>query len=197
MEQQMAELVQQMQQLTAENRRLSDTVGQLQQQAAVHAANQQAAQAVAHALGGLPQQLAQAIGNRPAQGRRSLVDVRGLGKPPAFQNDEKTFVTWARKVENYASSVYPELRQILPHVCEQERDEHVDPESLAAEPDLDADDVDLLTEMNEQMHVILSSLTDGETFDIVMGSGRGRGYEAWRRIHRRWDPLTTGRARCC
>ena len=49
--------------------------------------------------------------------------------------------------------------------------------------DLDADDVDLLTEMNEQMHVILSSLTDGETFDVVMGSGRGRGYEAWRQLH--------------
>eukprot|EP00971_Amphidinium_carterae_P325152 6455272-Amphidinium_carterae.1 len=28
-----------------------------------------------------------------------------------------------------------------------------------------------------------------------MGAGAGEGLEAWRRLHRRWDPLTTGRAR--
>ena len=90
----------------------------------------------------------------------------------------KQFVTWARKVENYSSSVYPELRQILPHACEQDGADRVTPEELAAEPDLEIDDVDLLTEMDEQMHVILSSLTDGETFDIVMAAGGGRDLDA-------------------
>eukprot|EP00971_Amphidinium_carterae_P175743 3483520-Amphidinium_carterae.1 len=28
-----------------------------------------------------------------------------------------------------------------------------------------------------------------------MGAGAGEGLEAWRRLHRRWGPLTTGRAR--
>eukprot|EP00971_Amphidinium_carterae_P332057 6465990-Amphidinium_carterae.1 len=39
------------------------------------------------------------------------------------------------------------------------------------------------------------SLTDGDSFDLVVGAGPGEGLEAWRRLHRRWDPLTTGRAR--
>ena len=39
------------------------------------------------------------------------------------------------------------------------------------------------------------SLCDKESFDIVIGAGAGEGLEAWRRLHRRWDPLTTGRAR--
>ena len=36
------------------------------------------------------EQLAEAVGNRPVA-RRSLVDVHGLGKPPAFTNDDKQF----------------------------------------------------------------------------------------------------------
>ena len=32
-------------------------------------------------------------------------------------------------------------------------------------------------------------------FDILVGSGSREGLEAWRRLHKRWDPLTTGRAR--
>eukprot|EP00971_Amphidinium_carterae_P033414 658064-Amphidinium_carterae.1 len=39
------------------------------------------------------------------------------------------------------------------------------------------------------------SLTDGESFDLVMGAAAGEGLEAWRRLHRRWDPLRTGRER--
>eukprot|EP00971_Amphidinium_carterae_P032249 635369-Amphidinium_carterae.1 len=32
-------------------------------------------------------------------------------------------------------------------------------------------------------------------WDIIVGAGPGSEIEAWRRLHRRWDPLTTGRAR--
>ena len=39
------------------------------------------------------------------------------------------------------------------------------------------------------------TLVEGESFDILVGSGSGEGLEAWRRLHKRWDPLTTGRAR--
>ena len=39
------------------------------------------------------------------------------------------------------------------------------------------------------------TLVEGESFDIRVGSGSGEGLEVWRRLHKRWDPLTTGRAR--
>ena len=39
------------------------------------------------------------------------------------------------------------------------------------------------------------TFVEGESFDILVGSGSGEGLEAWRRLHNLWDPLTTGRAR--
>ena len=39
------------------------------------------------------------------------------------------------------------------------------------------------------------TLVEGESFDTLVGSGSGEGLEAWRRLHERWDALTTGRAR--
>ena len=34
---------------------------------------------------------------------------------------------------------------------------------------------------------MLSVLTDGESFDVVMSAGGGRGFESWRKLHRRWE----------
>ena len=47
----------------------------------------------------------------------------------------------------------------------------------------------------DQLYTVLMTLVEGESFDILVGSGSGEGLEAWRRLHKRWDPLTTGRAR--
>ena len=44
----------------------------------------------------------------------------------------------------------------------------------------------LSTEIDGQLFVVLSALTDGESFDVVMSAGGD---------HRRWDPHTAGRAR--
>ena len=43
---------------------------------------------------------------------------------------------------------------------------------------------------------MLSALTDGESFDIVMSAGdHGFERESWRKLHGRWNPYTAGRAR--
>ena len=42
---------------------------------------------------------------------------------------------------------------------------------------------------------MLPTLTDGESFDVVMSVGGDLGFESWRKLHRRWDPYTAGRAR--
>ena len=46
-----------------------------------------------------------------------------------------------------------------------------------------------------QLFAVLSALTEGESFDIVMSAGGDHGFESWRKLHGRWNPCTAGRAR--
>ena len=39
------------------------------------------------------------------------------------------------------------------------------------------------------------ALTDGPSFDLVVGIGPLEGLEAWRKLHSRWDPSISGRSR--
>ena len=55
--------------------------------------------------------------------------------------------------------------------------------------------LDTLRMLVDQLYTVLMTLVEGESFDILVGSGPGEGLEAWRCLHKRWDPLTTGRAR--
>ena len=43
--------------------------------------------------------------------------------------------------------------------------------------------------------MVLSALTEGESFDIVMSAGGDHGFDSWRKLHGRWNPYTAGRAR--
>ena len=56
-------------------------------------------------------------------------------------------------------------------------------------------EAELSTEKNGQLFIVLSALTDGESFDVVMSAGGDHGFESWRKLHRRWDQYTAGRAR--
>ena len=49
----------------------------------------------------------------------------------------------------------------------------------------------------DQLYRVLSSLTTGESEDIVVGCANlaASGFEAWRRLSRRWYPVTAGRKR--
>ena len=55
--------------------------------------------------------------------------------------------------------------------------------------------LDTLRMLADQLFSVLMTLVEGESFDIFVGSGSGEGLEAWRRLHKSWDSLTTGRAR--
>ena len=62
-------------------------------------------------------------------------------------------------------------------------------------PDGIDDEVPNLGDKDTQLHVALQNLTEGESYDIVMGSGTKNGVEAFRRLVRRWDPASGGRRR--
>ena len=55
--------------------------------------------------------------------------------------------------------------------------------------------VETSAEIDGQLFVVLSALTDAESFDVVMSAGGDHGFESWRELHRRWNPYTAGRAR--
>ena len=113
----------------------------------------------------------------------TLVDTTGLGKPPPLKNTESEFVSWARRTENFVVSAHPGARDVLTWAVEKES---------ATEVVMPPDTLRMLA---DQLYIVLMTLVEGEPFDILVGSGSGEGLEAWRRLHKRWDPLTTGRAR--
>ena len=55
--------------------------------------------------------------------------------------------------------------------------------------------VETSAEIDGQLFVVLSALTDGESFDVIMSAGGDHGFESWRELHGRWNPYTAGRAR--
>ena len=175
-------------QLAGENQQLAAALTSLQAQFSQQAAVQTQLSQLTQALSGLPAAMAQTGGN---QGRRTLLDQRGLGKPHSFNNEEREFHVWAQKLTNYIASVFTDVRSSLIWCIEQTVEIDL---ALVANNDAVLDDASV-GEINEQLFIVLSSLTEGESFDVVSSAGAGCGYEAWRRLHRRWDPYTAGRAR--
>jgi hypothetical protein len=62
-------------------------------------------------LAALPGQVAAGIQHAsatrtPVQQNRSLIDVKGLGRPPSFNGGQSEFNVWSRKFENYIVSVF-------------------------------------------------------------------------------------------
>ena len=177
---------------------IEDAVRALQQQVST-LTNQNAAleaqlrgqQNIAQGLAELLVAITKVLSRAQAPTRRMLVDWRGLGKPPVFSGREEDFYVWAKKVENYVSGVFPNVRGALTFAAESQ--DVVTATTVAiGVPELG---VETSAEIDGQLFVVLSALTEGESFDIVMSAGSDHGFESWRKLHRKWDPHTAGRAR--
>ena len=55
--------------------------------------------------------------------------------------------------------------------------------------------VETSAEIDVQLFVVLSALTEGESLNTVMSARGDHGFESWRKLHGRWNPYTAGRAR--
>ena len=120
-----------------------------------------------------------------------LVDPKGLGKPPVFSGREEHFYVWTKKVEKYVSGVFPNVRGALAFAAESQ--DVVTAATVATGvPELG---VETSVEIDGLLFVVLSALTEGESFDIVMSAGGDHGFESWRKLHGRWNPYTGERAR--
>jgi len=187
----------QQQQIAQMQRELVNSNTQVQR---LTAENQQLYSQVTTGLSSLPQlvnSMVSVVGELKERGKPSLIDAKGLGKPQVYDEKEENFPKWVRKTENYIVGVLGEgFRKVLSWAVEQE-----DP---ILHPDWDAefgtladeeDRVDGVDEKVNQLYTALTSLTDDDSLDIVVGAGAGNGLEAWRKLHKRWDPSTGGRKR--
>ena len=66
--------------------------------------------------------------------------------------------------------------------------------AIAVAPGVPELEAEMSTEIDGELFIVLSALTVGESFDVVMSAGGDRGFESWRKLQRRWDPYTAGRA---
>ena len=171
-------------------RALQQQVNALMSQNAVLEAQLIRQQNIAQGLAELPGAITTVLSRSQAPTRRMLVDPKGLGKPPVFSGKEEHFYVWTKKIENYVSGVFPSVRGALAFAAESQ--DVVTAATVAiGVPELG---VETSAEKDGQLFVVLSALTDGESFDVVM-SGGDHGFESWRKLHGRWIPYTAWRAR--
>ena len=184
------QLVAQLAELRNPNQQLHQALQQVQQQQAQQ-------QGLVKALTDLPQTLAQTESSAVAATANStrthptLVDTKHLGKPPPLKNTEIDFVSWARRTENFVASVHPGARDVLTWAVEVESATVMEA-NAASEILMPWETLQVLADL---LYTVLMTLVESESFDILVGSGSREGLEAWRRLHKRWDPLTMGRAR--
>eukprot|EP00971_Amphidinium_carterae_P333094 6467608-Amphidinium_carterae.1 len=110
-----------LQALRDQNAQLAGAVAMLQQQQQTTTEVTQALASLPQTLAALPQTLASAVresGHKEAT-RKTMVDIKGLGKPPMLINPSSDFITWARKTENFVASVYAGAREVLAWSVEQ------------------------------------------------------------------------------
>ena len=135
---------------------------------------------VGHALGDLGLEAARA---RPSHtSRRPMVDTRGLGRPPVLRPDGKDWQTFEFKVGNYLEASRSGAREALQWAADQ------DGPITDEERDVGVGHfVDSVADLEEEVYVSLSAILEGEALDILLGTTRGRGLEAWRRLNQRFN----------
>ena len=116
-------------------------------------------QNIAQGLAELPGTITTVLRRSQAPTRRMLVDPKGLGKPPMFSRiEEEHFYVWTKKIENYVSGVFPNVRGPLAFAAESQ--DVVTAATVAiGVPELG---VETSAEIDAQLFVVMSALTEGE-----------------------------------
>eukprot|EP00971_Amphidinium_carterae_P275776 5472193-Amphidinium_carterae.1 len=130
----------------------------------------------------------------------TLVDVKGIGKPTSFAGGaegEQMWREWSTKLESFIIGVYGErFRAVLAWAAESAVElSQQNWEGRFGELSGDAVRADSITEKVSQVYIALQQLTSREAFDIVRNTPVANGVEAWRRLAKRFDPCTGSRQR--
>ena len=140
-------------------------------------------------------ELTKAITNQKGS---SMVDTRGIGKPPSFDGTEKNWREWRGKMTAYLYASDPGAETSLKWVEAQSgpitdtliADQTVDGEGRCSEKEYQAGQA-----LNKKLYLILSDTCKGEPYRMVESAGFGHGFEAWRVLMRRYASKTPGTKR--
>ena len=181
---------QQIQQLSDMVLQLQQNQARLEQENQVLRESQGGVSMLASAVGELAKSLEKKDDRKKSQ---ILMDTKGLGRPESFGNVEGDFRKWARSIDNlFITTFGREFIEILEYILEQEDAIEMSAmESAFGTGTIAA--INDLEDKADQIHRVLLTLTSGETEDLMVGASNG--FEAYRRVHRRWDPRTSGRKR--
>ena len=132
--------------------------------------------------------------NKGSSSSRSLVDIRGMGKPPVFKGTEEDWPEWAGKFANYLSAVHEDADTALEWAEERTGEiQEADIDDQFGDLADDNDKIENIGLIDMDVYRLLLQYMNGESYSIVKNTRRGRGLEAYRRLARRFDPATGGR----
>lgn len=125
--------------------------------------------------------------------KKSLFDSKGLGKPQTLTDDQtdQRFRLWSIKLEDYVAGIFGErFREAMQWAAE--FDTTVTSAVLTSNYGSGAVDptdvIEDVEEMNSKLYSALRSTTVGTPFDVVDNAESGNGLDAWRLLHRKFDP---------
>ena len=98
---------------------------------------------------------------------RTVVDIKGIGKPAPFKGDEVKFRMFAHKLAGFMSAVWPHARIVLRWAADQLETLNDDE---AEQGWTRTDRTELFRDVREfsaQLHAALIGLVEGEGFDLV------------------------------
>ena len=128
--------------------------------------------------------------------KMNLVDNKGLAKPDRFDGQESRFLYWRTRLEAFMTSVYPDLEDILQ--CAEESDHEItsaDVQAAWGATNPIERTIEDIEGIDTQVYAVLQTLVEKEPFTIVRSAGKHRGFDAWRRLVKRYDPSTGNRRR--
>ena len=149
-------------------RALQQQVNALMTQNATLEAQLLGQQSIAQGLAELPGVITTVLMRAQAPTRRMLVDQKGLGKPPSVLRQRRRLLCVDQEGRELRVCCVPNVRGALTFAVESQ--DAVTATSVAfGVLELEAG---LPTEVDGQLFAVLSALTDGESFDVVMSASR-------------------------
>ena len=125
------------------------------------------------------------------------VDAKGLGKPLTYDSSkpDKTpsFQDWSDSIITTIDAQMPGLYEVLEWMVQTQPKTAMAKDDVKLRfPHLDP----LLVEYSEHnLYAVLTTYTGGEARNLVRQAKRPNGYEAWRLLQIRFNPVTVGRQR--
>ena len=112
---------------------------------------------------------------------------KAVGRPPAFGGDPKEWNAWSFKFVTWMSAQFERGGEALDWAHEK-GDETITLEMVAELARLNPEAQ--TQKMNSQLHIALVALTvqGSEAFDLVRNAVKGCGFDAWRRLTKKYDP---------